>query len=104
MVTCTLNIRRNYELIRIFVLLLIAASAGAIGQLLSGYTFGGCLISIVIGYIGACIGLWIGRQFGLPVFLSITIDNESFPLIWSILGSGFLSAILGIVLRQHRLV
>ena len=35
------------------ILALIAAIAGAIGQSLAGYYLGGCVVSAVVGYIGA---------------------------------------------------
>ena len=50
------------------ILLLIAAIAGGIGQSIAGYNVGGCLVSIVVGFIGAYIGLWLAKQMGLPGF------------------------------------
>jgi uncharacterized membrane protein YeaQ/YmgE (transglycosylase-associated protein family) len=86
------------------ILLLVAAVAGSIGQALAGYSLGGCIVSIVVGYIGAFIGLWIARQFGLPELIPITIDGETFPLVWSIVGSALLTAILGLLFRRRRVL
>lgn len=86
------------------ILLLVAAVAGSIGQALAGYSLGGCIVSIVVGYIGAFIGLWIARQFGLPELIPITIDGETFPLVWSIVGSALLTAILGLLFRHRRVL
>lgn len=86
------------------ILLLVAAIAGSIGQALAGYSLGGCLVSIVVGYIGAFIGLWIARQFGLPPILPINIGGESFPIVWSIIGSALLTAILGLLFRRRRVL
>ena len=83
------------------VLLVIAAVAGSLGQAIAGYSLGGCLMSIIVGFVGAFLGLWIARQFGLPEWLTINIQGESFPLIWSIIGSALLSAILGLLLRRR---
>lgn len=88
-------------LLDFLILLLIAALAGAIGQALGGYSLGGCLVSIVVGYIGALIGLWIARQFNLPVFIPITVGGETFPFVWSILGSTLLTIILGLITRRR---
>ena len=84
------------------LLLLVAAVAGSIGQALAGYSLGGCIVSIVVGYVGAFIGLWIARQFGLPELIPITIDGETFPLVWSIIGSAVFTAILGLLFRGRR--
>jgi uncharacterized membrane protein YeaQ/YmgE (transglycosylase-associated protein family) len=90
-------------LVGFFILLVIAAVAGALGQSIAGYSLGGCLASIVIGFIGAYLGLWIARQFGLPEPLMISIQSESFPLLWSVIGSAALTGILGLLFRQRRL-
>jgi uncharacterized membrane protein YeaQ/YmgE (transglycosylase-associated protein family) len=89
-------------LIGFAVLLLIAAIAGALGQALSGYSFGGCLVSIIVGWIGAYIGMWIANQFGLPEPFMIQVQGEAFPLLWSVVGAAVLSAILGLLFRGRR--
>ncbi len=83
------------------ILLVIAAVAGALGQAISGYSIGGCLASIVVGFIGAIIGMWIARQFGLPEPLPITVEGETFPLLWSVVGSAVLSLLLGVITRRR---
>lgn len=89
--------------LELLILLLIAALAGAIGQALGGYSLGGCLVSIVVGYLGALIGLWIARQFSLPILIPITVGGETFPFVWSILGSALLTIILGLITRRRRI-
>jgi uncharacterized membrane protein YeaQ/YmgE (transglycosylase-associated protein family) len=88
--------------VELLVLLLIAAICGAIGQSLVGYSAGGCLVSIVVGIIGAYLGLWVARQFGLPEIFAVNIGGRSFPIIWSIIGSALFAAILGLVNRGIR--
>jgi len=80
----------------LILLLLIAGIVGAVGQSLSGYSFGGCLVSIIVGFIGAYIGVWLAGQLGLPEVFSITIEGESFPIVWGVIGSAILSLILGL--------
>ena len=74
-------------LVEFLLLLVIAGIAGAVGQSLAGYELGGCLVSIVVGFVGAYIGVWLARELSLPEFLVVTIDQESFPIIWSVIGS-----------------
>ncbi|MFU8772459.1 MAG: GlsB/YeaQ/YmgE family stress response membrane protein [Anaerolineales bacterium] len=83
------------------VLLVIAAIAGALGQALSGYHLGGCLISAVVGFIGAYLGMWLAGVLGLPEFLMINIQGEPFPLFWSVIGSAILAAIVGLISRRR---
>jgi uncharacterized membrane protein YeaQ/YmgE (transglycosylase-associated protein family) len=81
------------------VLLLIAAICGAVGQSLAGYSLGGCLVSIVVGFIGAYIGLWIAGKFGLPVIFAINIEGKPFPIIWAVVGSALFTLIIALIRR-----
>ena len=85
----------------ILVLLLIAGIVGALGQTISGYSFGGCLMSIIVGFVGAYIGVWLAAQLGLPEVFAINIEGESFPIVWGIIGSAILSLILGLFTRRR---
>jgi uncharacterized membrane protein YeaQ/YmgE (transglycosylase-associated protein family) len=87
----------------LLILLVIAALAGSLGQALAGYSVGGCLTSIVVGFIGAFLGLWFGRTLGLPEPLPISVGGEVFPLLWSIIGSALFCALLGFM-RRRRIV
>ena len=91
-------------LLGFLVLLVIAALAGSIGQAIAGYSVGGCLMSILVGFVGAYLGLWIARQFGLPEPFMLSIQGESFPVLWSIVGSAILTAMLGLLFRNRRLI
>jgi uncharacterized membrane protein YeaQ/YmgE (transglycosylase-associated protein family) len=85
-----------------FLLLgIIAAVCGLIGQALVGNSVGGCLVSAVVGYLGALIGMWVARQFGLPELVSVRIGTQSFPIIWSIIGSALLVAVLSLFRRRY---
>jgi uncharacterized membrane protein YeaQ/YmgE (transglycosylase-associated protein family) len=81
------------------ILLLIAAICGGIGQSLAGYDLGGCLISIVVGFIGAYIGLWLAGKMALPHFFTINIDGKPFPVIWAIIGSAIFTLIVALLRR-----
>ena len=86
-------------LIGFLVLLLIAAICGSIGQALAGYDLGGCLVSIVVGFIGAYIGLWIAGKFGLPAIFEISIEDKPFPVVWAVIGSAIFTLIVALLRR-----
>jgi uncharacterized membrane protein YeaQ/YmgE (transglycosylase-associated protein family) len=86
-------------LVGFLILLLIAAICGGIGQSLAGYDLGGCLVSIVVGFIGAYIGLWLAGRFGLPDFFTINVDGKPFPIIWAIIGSAIFTFIIALLRR-----
>ena len=84
-------------LTELLVLLIIAAICGGIGQSLAGYDLGGCLVSIVVGFIGAYIGMWMAGKFGLPELLAIKIGGKTFPIIWSVIGSALFTLIVALL-------
>jgi uncharacterized membrane protein YeaQ/YmgE (transglycosylase-associated protein family) len=86
-------------LLEFIVLLIIAAICGSVGQALSGFDLGGCLVSIVVGFIGAYIGLWISQKLGWPEMLTIKLGNKQFPIIWAVIGSAVFSLIVGLIRR-----
>jgi uncharacterized membrane protein YeaQ/YmgE (transglycosylase-associated protein family) len=86
-----------------FVLLfIIAAIAGSIGQALAGYSLGGCLVSAIVGFIGAFLGMWLAGLLGLPEIFSINIDGQPFPIVWSIIGSFVFTLLVGLITRGTR--
>ena len=85
------------SLIELLVLLIIAAICGGVGQSLAGYDLGGCLVSIVVGFIGAYIGMWIAGKFGLPEIFAINVGGKSFPIIWAIIGSAVFTLIVALL-------
>ena len=83
------------------VLLTIAGLCGAIGQAIGGYSHGGCLVSIALGFIGALLGIWLSRVLGVGEVLAIRIGGRAFPVIWSIIGAGLFVAFLGLLSRRR---
>ena len=79
------------------VLLIIAAICGSIGQALAGYDLGGCLVSIVVGFIGAYIGMWLAGKFDLPEIFAVKVGGKVFPIVWSVVGSAILTFIVALI-------
>jgi len=88
---------RAMTLIGFLVLLVVAAVCGAIGQSLAGYDLGGCLVSIVVGFIGAYLGMWLAGKFGLPEVFTVHIQGKSFPILWAIIGSAVFTLIMALL-------
>jgi uncharacterized membrane protein YeaQ/YmgE (transglycosylase-associated protein family) len=88
-------------LLDLVVLLIIAGLCGALGQAITGFSRGGCLVSIALGFIGALLGMWLARSLGLPELFSVQIGTTSFPIIWSIIGSALFVAIISLITRSR---
>jgi uncharacterized membrane protein YeaQ/YmgE (transglycosylase-associated protein family) len=84
-------------LLEFLLLLFIAGICGSIGQAIAGYSRGGCIVSIVVGFIGALLGSWLSTQFGLPEIFSIEVGGRQFPIIWSIIGSVVFVVVVGLL-------
>ena len=87
------------SLLGFLLLLLISAICGGIGQSLAGYDLGGCLVSIIVGFIGAYIGIWLADKFGLPEFFAINIEGRAFPIVWAVIGSAIFTLIVALIRR-----
>jgi uncharacterized membrane protein YeaQ/YmgE (transglycosylase-associated protein family) len=83
-------------------MLIVAGICGGIAQSVVGYSHRGCLVSILLGFVGALLGTWIARQMNLPELLTITFGNESYPVIWSIIGASLFVAILALLSGRRR--
>lgn len=83
----------------LIILLVIAGICGALGQAITGFTRGGCLVSIALGFVGALMGMWLSRALGLPELFAVQIGTTSFPIIWSIIGSALFVAVIALISR-----
>lgn len=88
-------------LIDVLLLLLIAGICGSLGQAIAGYSRGGCLVSIALGFVGALLGMWLARMMGLPELFAVRIGTTSFPIIWSIIGSALFVAVVALLTRRR---
>lgn len=89
------------SLVGFLILIVVAAICGAIGQAVAGYSTGGFLVSIVVGFIGAYLGVWLSQQFGLPELFVVNVDGQPFPIVWSVIGSAILAIIVGLLTRPR---
>ena len=85
----------------LLLLLLVAGICGSIGRSIVGYSHGGCLVSIALGFIGALLGMWLAGALHLPELFVIDIGGEHFPIIWSIIGSALFVAVLSLFTRRR---
>jgi len=90
------------SLVEFLILLLIAGICGAVAQSLTGFTRGGCLVAIAIGFVGAYLGAWLARELGFPLFFVISVGGEDFPIIWSVIGGALFAAVIGFLTTRRR--
>ena len=86
----------------VLLLLLVAGVCGSLAQGLTGYSHGGCLVSIALGFVGAILGTWLAHLMGLGEILAIQFGGQSFPIVWSIIGAALFVALLNLLSRRRR--
>lgn len=84
-------------ILEFLILLVISGICGSVAQSLVGFTRGGCLVSIVVGFIGSYLGLWFARRFDLPTFFVLEVGGVNFPVIWSVIGGLVFAGLLGLL-------
>jgi uncharacterized membrane protein YeaQ/YmgE (transglycosylase-associated protein family) len=89
-------------LTHLLILLLVAGICGSIGRAIAGYSHGGCLVSIALGFIGAIVGVWLAGALNLPQLFMVRIGGENFPIIWSIIGSALFVAVISLIAGRRR--
>jgi uncharacterized membrane protein YeaQ/YmgE (transglycosylase-associated protein family) len=89
------------SLMQLLLLLLVAGVCGSVGRAIAGYSHGGCLVSVAVGFIGAVVGSWIATRLALPEILAISVGGGRFPIVWSILGSALFVALIGLLTRRR---
>jgi uncharacterized membrane protein YeaQ/YmgE (transglycosylase-associated protein family) len=88
-------------LIDLLILLLVAGLCGALGQAIVGYSRGGCLVSIALGFVGAVLGMWLARAVHLPELFTVQIGTTAFPIVWSIIGAALFVAVITLLTRRY---
>ena len=83
------------------LLVLVAAICGALGQAITGYSRGGCLVAAAVGFVGALLGTWLARLLGLPEIFAVNIGGTAFPIVWTILGSTLFVGVLSLFSRRR---
>jgi uncharacterized membrane protein YeaQ/YmgE (transglycosylase-associated protein family) len=82
------------------ITLIIAGLCGALAQLLVGYTRGGCIASLLVGFIGALLGSWLANTLHMPSILPVA----GIDIVWTVIGAAVFAALLSLVMGGTRRV
>jgi uncharacterized membrane protein YeaQ/YmgE (transglycosylase-associated protein family) len=90
------------SLIDLLILFAVAAMCGSLGQGIVGFSRGGCLVAMALGFIGALFGFWMKNLTGLPEPLMLRVGGSNFPVLWSIIGSALFVAVISFLTGKRR--
>ena len=83
-------------MLRLLLILLLAALVGSVGAAIAGQQRKGCLTNIAIGFVGAAIGSYLASALHAPVFLVLF----GVPVIWAVIGAALFMAVIGAIVKQ----
>jgi uncharacterized membrane protein YeaQ/YmgE (transglycosylase-associated protein family) len=81
---------------------IITLVCGLIGQLTSGYSRGGLIVNLFSAFAGAVAGVHISRAVHATDVFNYKTANSNFPILWALIGSVLLVAIVGTLVKPGR--
>lgn len=92
----------DISLVGFLILLALALVVGLVAKAIMGFHRGGLLTAIGLGFIGGLIGVILANATGLPELLSVDVGGTSFPIVWALIGTILLIAIVSLVTGSGR--
>ena len=89
-------------LLDFLIMFVIAAITGSIARSVVGLDKRGCIVSAIVGFVGALIGTWLGREFDLPEIWSPVIHEIKYPVVWSFLGAVIFTLVLSLISPKKK--
>jgi uncharacterized membrane protein YeaQ/YmgE (transglycosylase-associated protein family) len=89
------------SLVELLLLILIGAICGVIAEMIVGFSPGGFLASVAIGFLGTLIGTWLAPRVGLPAVLAVRVGGYTIEILWAIIGAIILLLILSLFRRGY---
>ena len=86
----------------IIIQLVVAGLIGSIARSLVGFDKGGCILSIVVGFIGAFLGSWMARELHFPDYLSFIIRGIEYHVMWALIGAIVFVAVLSLLAPKKK--
>lgn len=86
--------------IELISFLILGALCAAIAQALAGFSWVGYFAALAASFFGAWGATWLARILDLPGVLVITLYNESFPVVWAVIGGLLLALAVSLFLQR----
>jgi uncharacterized membrane protein YeaQ/YmgE (transglycosylase-associated protein family) len=88
--------------VEFILILLTSIICGAFAQLTSGFSKGGWIINLLIGFFGALAGVYLSRAFNAPVLYNLRVSGVNFPIVYCVVGSVLFLAAITLVTNPSR--
>jgi uncharacterized membrane protein YeaQ/YmgE (transglycosylase-associated protein family) len=81
---------------------LVAIVCGTLAQITSGYSRGGWIVNLGLGFLGALAGVVLAQSFDAPEIYNLSVHGVHFPIIYSIIGSVLFVAVVRLLVKSRR--
>lgn len=82
------------------LLVVVGAVCGAVAELIVGYSPGGFLASVAIGFVGAWIGGYLAGILHFSPMFVVHIEGHALDVVWTVLGSIVLLLVVSLFRRR----
>lgn len=86
----------------LLAILVVSIICGTFAQWTSGYSKGGWIINLMIGFFGAIAGVVLSRALNAPILYNIRLGSVNFPVVYCVIGSVFFLAAITMVTNPNR--
>jgi uncharacterized membrane protein YeaQ/YmgE (transglycosylase-associated protein family) len=86
----------------LLLIAIVAFVCGTIAQLTSGYSLGGWIVNLGVGFLGALTGVAASRLLNAPIIYNVKYRMIDFPIIYSLIGAALFLAATGFLVKPHR--
>ena len=88
--------------VNLLLVAIVAIVCGTVAQLTSRYSSGGWIVNLLVGFLGALAGVVAARSLNAPKIYDLRVQAVDFPIIYSIVGSVFFLAAIGLIVKPGR--
>lgn len=92
----------EFSLVGFLILVVLALVVGLVAKAIMGFHRGGLLAAIGLGFIGGLIGVVLANATGLPRLLDVNVGGMEFPIIWALIGTILLIAVVSLFTGGSR--
>ncbi len=89
-------------LIEFGLLVVLAAVCGVVGQLITGYSRGGCPMAFLAAFAGALAGPWAAERLEWQEPLMLPVGPVEFPVVTSAAGALVLVVLVNLMTRKRK--
>ncbi len=82
--------------------LVVSAVCAGLGQFITGYSRGGCPVSLLAAFAGTFLGPWAAGQLGWPEPFLLPVADVEFPVVTAAAGAVVLVIVVNLATAKRK--